>query len=57
MVEDNVSITGVIPLRSGERISLLGQLECDDLVIHWTHHDPAFRHLSGYIEADGRRYQ
>jgi hypothetical protein len=56
-VEDNVDITGPIPLRRGDTVSLLGQLECDDYVIHWTHHDPRGRHPAGYIEVNGQRYQ
>ena len=57
LVEDNTGITGPIPLRRGDRISLLGQFECNDDVIHWTHHDPSGRHAPGYIEVDGKRYQ
>lgn len=56
-VETNVDITGVIPLRTGDRVTLRGQYECDDGVIHWTHHDPSGRHTWGYIEVHGRRYQ
>jgi hypothetical protein len=56
-VEDNTDITGPIPLRRGDAISLLGQFECDDYVIHWTHHDPRGRHPAGYIEVNGTRYQ
>ena len=56
-VEDNVNITGPIPLHRGDVVSLLGQLECDDFVIHWTHHDPRGRHVGGYIEVHGNRYQ
>lgn len=56
-VEDNVDITGPIPLRSGEVVSLLGQLECNDLVIHWTHHDPRGRHPSGYVKVHGTLYE
>ena len=56
-IEDNVDITGRIPLRPGDRITLQGQLECNDGVIHWTHHDPSGRHTAGFVEANGRRYQ
>lgn len=56
-VEDNVDITGPIPLQRGDVVSLLGQLECDDNVIHWTHHDPRGRHQSGYIKVNGRLYE
>ncbi len=56
-VEDNVGITGPIPLQRGDAVSLLGQLECNDYVIHWTHHDPRGRHASGYIKVNGRVYE
>jgi hypothetical protein len=56
-VEDNVDITGPIPLHANEYISLLGQYECDDNVIHWTHHDPRGRHPSGYIKVNGKLYE
>lgn len=56
-VEDNVDITGPIPLHRGDVVSLLGQYECDDGVIHWTHRDPRGRHPAGYIEVNGQRYQ
>jgi Protein of unknown function (DUF3465) len=56
-VEDNVDITGRIPLRRGDVVSLLGQLECDDYVIHWTHRDPRGRHPSGYVKVNGKLYE
>ena len=56
-VEDNVDITGAIPLRSNEPIEVYGQYECNDGVVHWTHRDPRGRHEAGYIVVDGRRYQ
>jgi hypothetical protein len=56
-VEDNTDITGPIPLHRGDIVSLLGQLECDDDVIHWTHHDPRGRHPSGYIKVNGAVYE
>lgn len=56
-VEDNVNITGPIPLRRGDVVTLLGQFECDDRVIHWTHHDPRGRHPSGYIEVNAKLYE
>lgn len=56
-VETNTGITGPIPLHRGDTIALQGQYECSDGVIHWTHHDPRGRHMSGYIEIHGYRYQ
>ncbi len=56
-VEDNTTITGAIPLSKGEPVSLQGQYECNDGVIHWTHHDPRGRHSGGFIEAGGKIYR
>ncbi len=58
-VEDNVDLTGPIPLRTGEHVIVHGEYEYYPRggVIHWTHHDPAGRHENGYIEVGGKRYQ
>ncbi len=56
-VQDNTTITGQIPLSKGEAVTLQGQYECNDGVIHWTHHDPRGRHVSGFIEAGGKIYR
>ena len=56
-IEDNVSITGPIPLAKGEPVTLQGVYECNDGVIHWTHHDPRGRHMGGYIQAGGKIYR
>jgi hypothetical protein len=56
-VEDNVNVTGPVPLQRGDVITLLGQLECDDDVVHWTHRDPRGRHPSGYIEVNSKLYE
>lgn len=56
-IEDNTSITGPIPLSKGEPVSVQGQYECNDGVIHWTHRDPRGRHVGGYIEAGGKTYR
>jgi len=56
-VEDNATITGPIPLAQGEAVSLQGQYECNDGVIHWTHHDPRGRHIGGFIQAGGKIYR
>lgn len=56
-IENNTTITGPIPLVKGERVSLQGQYECNDGVIHWTHHDPRMRHIGGFIQAGGKTYR
>ena len=57
LIEDNVNITGFIPMRSGDSVELQGQYECNDGVIHWTHHDPSGRHVMGFVVVNGRRFQ
>jgi hypothetical protein len=58
-VETNVDITGPVPIQNGETVTVKGQFEDDAEggVIHWTHHDPRGRHVSGYVEANGKLYQ
>jgi len=56
-IENNTTITGPIPLVEGEAVSLQGQYECNDGVIHWTHRDPRLRHIGGFIEAGGKTYR
>ena len=56
-VEDNIDITGYTPLHAGDRVQLKGQYECNDGVVHWTHHDPSGRHAAGYIRVNGTIFQ
>jgi len=58
-IEANVGITGSIPLHEGETVTVKGQFEDDPTggMIHWTHHDPAGRHVAGYVIAGGKIYQ
>ena len=43
----------------GDTVSFYGQFETNDRggVVHWTHKDPQGRHVDGWLEHDGRRYQ
>ncbi len=58
-VEDNVDLTGPIPLREGEPIEVRGEYIFDSRggIVHYTHRDPRGHHLSGYVLADGKFYQ
>ncbi|MEH6357905.1 MAG: DUF3465 domain-containing protein [Pseudomonadales bacterium] len=46
-------------LSSGDRVSFNGEYEKNAKggVLHWTHHDPAGRHVSGWLKHEGRTYQ
>ncbi|HTV74365.1 MAG TPA: DUF3465 domain-containing protein [Candidatus Acidoferrales bacterium] len=58
LVEDNVDITGPIPLAPGDDVELRGEYIYNDLggLIHYTHLDPAGHHPGGYIKVAGKTY-
>jgi hypothetical protein len=57
-VEDNVDLTGPIPLRSGDSVELRGEYIFDPRggILHYTHRDPRGRHPNGYVRVNGRTY-
>ena len=57
-VEDNVDITGQIPLQPGDEAVVRGEYIYDPRggIIHYTHRDPRGRHPSGYVRVNGRIY-
>jgi hypothetical protein len=58
-VETNTDLTGPVPLQRGEHAVVKGEYVYYALggVLHWTHHDPRFRHEAGYVRAGGETYQ
>ena len=46
-------------LAAGDAVEVYGEYEWNDRggLLHWTHRDPGGKHLAGYIEWRGRRYQ
>ena len=58
-VEDNLDLTGPIPLSEGEFATVRGEYVYDPRggLIHYTHRDPRGRHDAGYVQAGGRIYQ
>lgn len=45
-------------IRPGDSVVFFGEYEWNERggVIHWTHHDPGRRHVDGWIEFRGKRY-
>ena len=60
MIAHNVDLAGRIDaLRERDRVAFSGEYEWNPQggVIHWTHRDPAGRHVPGWIKHNGRMYQ
>jgi uncharacterized protein DUF3465 len=59
LVADNITVGVQAPVKRGDDVIVRGVLEIDPSgpVIHWTHHDPANRHESGFVMLGGRMYE
>lgn len=58
-VEDNVDLTGPIPLQDGESAEVRGEYIFDPRggLVHYTHRDPRGRHVAGYVLVGDKFYQ
>ncbi len=58
-VEDNVDLTGPIPLTAGDDIEVRGEYVYDASggLIHDTHRDPRGRRDGGYVKVGGKVYE
>ena len=60
LIQHNIDVAPRIEgLKTGDPLSFSGEYVWNDQggIIHWTHRDPAGRHVGGWIRHNGRTYE
>jgi hypothetical protein len=60
LIAHNIDIAPrVTGLQSGDRIGFYGEYVWNEKggMVHWTHHDPQARHVTGWLKHNGHTYQ
>ncbi len=59
LIQHNIDLAPRVPdLKVGDTVNFFGEYIWNEEggLIHWTHHDPARRHVGGWVKHNGRTY-
>lgn len=60
LIAHNIDLAARIEtLQVGDRVAFNGEYEWNSKggIVHWTHHDPAGRHVNGWLKHKGKTFQ
>ncbi|MBY0550681.1 MAG: DUF3465 domain-containing protein [Candidatus Obscuribacterales bacterium] len=59
LVAHNTKMAPPVPIRAGDVVTIKGEYIWNEKggVVHWTHHTDTPRHMGGFIDFNGQRYQ